>query len=94
MGQRCTGRGATYRKRMRRHIPYPECDVELTTGYMTSYIRCMHGIDPEIDWNRFPVSQAEHILQVFDVIYPKGHVSMTMPLSWMTGVLVDLKGPE
>ena len=32
----------------------------------------MHGTDPEIEWNWFPVSQTEHIPQVFVVSFTKG----------------------
>ena len=36
-----------------------------------SHRQRMHGTDPEIDWNRLPVSKTEHIPQVFDVSSPK-----------------------
>ena len=32
---------------------------------MTAHGCCMHGTEPTIDWNRLPVSQTEHHLQVY-----------------------------
>ena len=46
--------------------------MELTAGSMTEHRHRMHGTDPEIDWDRLPVSQIEHITQVFDVSSLKG----------------------
>ena len=69
---RCTVIGVTYRKRLRRRITYPDCGVELAMGLMTAHRWRMHGMVPEVDWNQFSVSQAEHSMQVFDISFPKG----------------------
>ena len=72
VGQECTGRGANYCNQLRRRIPCTDCGVEFTAGFMTMYRLRMHGTDPEIDWNQLPVSQTEHLPQVFDVSLLKG----------------------
>ena len=38
---------------------------------MTVHRRRMYGIEREIDWNRLPVSQTEHIPQIFYISFPK-----------------------
>ena len=72
VGQHCTGRGDKYRERLRRRILFPDCGVELNAGSMTAHRRCTHGTGPEIDWNQIPVSQMEHITQLFDIILLTG----------------------
>ena len=72
VGQRCTEVGASYHGQLRRRIRCLECSVELTNGSMTAHQIRMHGSEPEIDWNRLPVLQTEHLPQVYDVIFPKG----------------------
>ena len=52
-----TGLGDSYRVRLRRSIPCPECGVDLTTGSMTEYRRRMHRKEPAIDWIWLPFSQ-------------------------------------
>ena len=64
-------RGVMYQERPRRQIPCPDGGVELTTGLMTAHRWRMHGTEPEIDWNRLPVSQTEHILQVSEISFLK-----------------------
>ena len=39
---------------------------------MTAHRQKMHGTEPEIGWNRLPVSQTEYIPHVFDVSFPNG----------------------
>ena len=67
MALKCTGVGDSYQVRLRRRIPCPEFEVELTTGSMTAHRRRMHGTEPKIDWSWLPVSQTVHQPQVYDV---------------------------
>ena len=61
-----------YREQLRIRIPCLDCEFELTTVLMASHRRHVDGTEPEIDWNRLPVSQTEHIPQLFDTRFPKG----------------------
>ena len=72
VGLWCIGRGATYRERLIMWIPFPDFGVELTAGSMTGHRRRIHDTEIEINWNRLPVIQMEHIPQVFGVSFPKG----------------------
>ena len=76
-----TVKGATYRGRLRIHNPCPDSGVDLTTGLVAVHRRRMHGTEPDIYWKWLPVSQTEHISQIFDVILPKGtsHFPCTFP---------------
>ena len=55
------GKVYTYRGRLRRQLPFLECGVELMVGSMADQSRCLNGTDPDIYWNRIPVSQKEHL---------------------------------
>ena len=68
----CTGKGGGYLERLRIQIPYLEFGVELTAGLMTTRRQRMHRTELEMDWNWFPVSQTEHLLQEFDASFLKG----------------------
>ena len=46
---------------------------------MMVYRRRMHEKEPEIDWNHLPVSQTEHLTQVYDIRFPKGMVQFPHP---------------
>ena len=72
VGRQCMVRGDTCREILRRRIPFPECGVDLTGLSMTVHQQHIHGTEPDIDWNRLPVSQMDHIPQAFDVSFPKG----------------------
>ena len=67
VGTTVHGPGETYRGRLRRRTPCLDCRVELTAGSMTENIQSMHGMEPEMDWNRLTVSKMEYIPQVFDI---------------------------
>ena len=71
VGWRSTGRGATYREMLRWQITWLDCGVELMAGLMTVHRRRHNGKEPPINWNRLPVSQAEHLPQMFEVSLPK-----------------------
>ena len=81
MALKCTGVVESYRVRLRRHIPCPECGVEITAGSMTAYFCRMHGTEPAIDWVRLPFSQTEHQPQVYNVIFlrPKNRFPCPFP---------------
>ena len=64
---KCTGVRDSYRVRLRRSIPCPECGFEITAGSMTAHRRRMHGTELEIDWSQLPVSQTEHQPQVYNL---------------------------
>ena len=81
------GRGVTYHKRLRSWIPSPDWLVELTAGLMISHRRRTNGTNIEIDWNQLPVSQMEHIPQVFYVIFLKGMYQYLCPFSVCLGSL-------
>ena len=49
MELKCTGVGDSYRVRLQRRIPCPECRVELTAGSMTAHYCRMHSTNPAID---------------------------------------------
>ena len=66
-----TGVGDYYRKRLRKRITCPEFGFKITTGSMIAHRSRMHGVEPEIDWNRVPASQTEHHPQVYDVSFPR-----------------------
>ena len=68
---KCTGMGDSYRLRLRRHMRFPECKVEITKGSMTAHRRFMHGTELAINWNRLPVNQTEHHLQVDNMRFPR-----------------------
>ena len=82
MGRRCTGSMVTYHKRLIIRMPFPYYGVELTVGSMATHRRRMYGTEPEFDCNIFPVSQTEHIMQVFNVSFPKvtSHFSLPFPV--------------
>ena len=61
VGKRCTGRGDTYRGRLRQRISCYDCGMELIAGLMTAQRQHMRETDPDINWNRLPVSKTEHI---------------------------------
>ena len=65
-----TGVIDSYRLRLQKNIPGPECGFELTMGSMTSHRRCMYRTELSIDWNRLLVSQMENHPQVYDVSFP------------------------
>ena len=52
-------------------MPCPEYIFELTNGSMTAHQRRMHRTEMAIYWNRMPVSQTEHLRQVYNVSSPK-----------------------
>ena len=66
-----TGVGHSYRMRIQRRIPCPECGFELTAGSMMAHRRRMHGTEPGIDWSRLTGSQTEHQPQVYFVRFPQ-----------------------
>ena len=70
-GRHSTGEVATYRERLRRKAPFPDCGVEMTAGSITYHIHRINGTEPEIDWDRILVSQHNHIHQVYGVRLPK-----------------------
>ena len=41
--------------------------------------RRIHGAEPEIDWTRLTLSQTEHILQIFDLIFLNGTSQRPLP---------------
>ena len=51
VGWQFTDLGASYHEKIRRHIPCPECGVELIAGSMTVHQIRINGTDPTIDWN-------------------------------------------
>ena len=67
---KCKGLGASYRERLRRHIPFPDCGVKLTAGLMTAYQRLRHGTGPAIEWNQLLVSHTDNHPQVYYVSLP------------------------
>ena len=66
----CMGLGDSYHMRLRQRIPCLECGVELSAGSTLTQRCCMNRTEPTIDWNRLPISQVEHHLQVYDVSFP------------------------
>ena len=61
-------------------------------GLMTDHRRRMYGSEPEIYWNRLPVSQTEHITQVFGVSFPKGASQCKPPFTNCPGYLRTWNG--
>ena len=51
MALKYTGVGYSYRVRLRRRIPCPECGVDITAGYMMAHHRHMHRTEPAILWS-------------------------------------------
>ena len=54
-------------------------------GSMMAHQRRMYGTEPVIDWNHLPVSQTEHLPQVYDVIFPKGMTHWPCPFTIYIG---------
>ena len=48
--RRVTGQGDSYRQRLHRRLPCPECGKNLAVGSLTHHRRRQHGVEPEIDW--------------------------------------------
>ena len=48
VGRQSTGKVFTYRERLWRQLPCPDCVVEFTTGYMSAHSRRLHSKFPEI----------------------------------------------
>ena len=48
---RSKGEYDTYQEHLRQHIPFPDCRVELTYGYMKYHCRRLHGTETDIDWD-------------------------------------------
>ena len=71
MVQQCMVRGNTYIEKIRSRIPCPDCGVDITAVSMTVHQQHIHGTEPDIDWNRLPVSQMDHIPRVFNVSFQK-----------------------
>ena len=67
MALKYTGVGYSYRVRLRRRIPCPECGVELTARSMAEHRLRMHGTEPVIEWSQLLVSQMVNQPQVYDV---------------------------
>ena len=63
---RIIGDGATYWERLCLRIPCTQCRVDLTSGSMIAHRRCLHGMEPYIDWDCLLVSQMEHLLHVYE----------------------------
>ena len=63
--------GDTYRERLRRWMPCPDCKVEFTVGSITSHRRRLHGTESTIDWEKLPFIQTEHLPQVFEFSFPR-----------------------
>ena len=72
VGWRCMGLGVSYCEQLQRRIPWPECGVEITTGSMSAHRRKINETEPVIYWNQLPVSNTEHLPEVYDVSFPKG----------------------
>ena len=85
MALKCTGVGDSYRLRLRRQIPHPECRVELIVGSMKAQHRRMHGTDPSIDWSRIPASQTVHQPQAYDARCPQETKQRPCPLPGRLG---------
>ena len=71
VGQQSTGKGVTYQERLLSCLTCPDCGLDLTTGAMAAHQICLHGAEPEIEWDRPPVSPTEHPPQVFEVSFPR-----------------------
>ena len=54
--RRSTGEGANYGDCLRRRIPCPEFDVEVTAGALMDHCIQMHANKPEIDWDSLSIS--------------------------------------
>ena len=74
-----TGVIDSYRLRLQKNIPGPECGFELTMGSMTSHRRCMYRTELSIDWNRLPVGQMEQHPQVYGVSFPRSTKQCNCP---------------
>ena len=72
-----TGKGATYWERLWRHLPCSDCGMELTAGSMIDHLRCLHGNEPAINWDRLPVIQTEHPPQVYEVRFHREKLSVS-----------------
>ena len=68
--RRMTGVGDTYRERLRRRVTCPECNKELAAGSLRQHRRMAHGIEPGVNWDMLPVSQAETEPVQYDVSFP------------------------
>ena len=49
--------------------PFPDCIVEMMAGSMTDHRLQLHGTEPYIDWGRLPVSQHDHLPQVYELSF-------------------------
>ena len=45
-GRHSTGEVATYRGQLRRKAPFPDCEVEMTAGYITYHRRRLNETEP------------------------------------------------
>ena len=79
VGRKSTGKGATYREKLRRCMPYPDSGVDLAEGFMTSCHRRLHGTDPAIYWDWLPVSQKENLPHLFEVNFPRVMTTCQVP---------------
>ena len=50
--------------------PNMDYGMDLTEIIMMTNHRRMHGTETDIDWDRLPASQIEHILMVYEVRLP------------------------
>ena len=66
-GRYITGEGATYWKRLRRRVPFPDCWVNMKAGSMTEHCHRLNVTKPEINWYSLPVIHNEHLPQVYKV---------------------------
>ena len=71
VGRKSTGKGATYQERLQRCLLLPYYGVDLMARSMMDHFRNLNGTETEIDWDRILTSQAEHLPQVHEVIYPR-----------------------
>ena len=71
MALKCTKVGDSYRVRLLRRIPCPECGVDLTVGSMMAHHRRIYVTEPATNWIQRLVIQTVHQPQVYDVILPQ-----------------------
>ena len=75
-----TGKGETYRERLRRKMPCPDCGVEMTAGFMTDHLQKVHIKSPEIYWYRLLARQHENLPHVYEVRFPNTTNKCQCPL--------------
>ena len=84
--RRIKGKGGTYQENMRRIIPCPDCGVELAARSMTGHHRRLHGTEPDIDGDKLPFIQTEHLPLMYEFSFLTNIQSCQCPFPGCPGM--------